>query len=475
MQIAFYTLGCKVNLFETQALSQMAVARGHTIVEHHADAVIVNTCTVTSISDHKNIRAIHKLRRDNPTAILVACGCLAETNPEKLQALPEVDFVFGTRNRAQVLAVCEAAVAGHPLPSLSAASQPADYTDHTDHTNQADPANPTSNTPWVFESLPAGVPAGRTRALLKIEDGCDNYCAYCIIPYARGAARSMPLSEVFEQTKRLEQAAVHEVVLTGIELASYGREWGITLVDLLEQLLPYFPRLRFRLGSLDPRIAGADFCQRLQGFPNLALHFHLSLQSGCDTVLQRMGRRYTTSLYYQNVCRLRETFPDCSITTDVIVGFPGETEAEFTQTLAFLQQCAFAAVHVFPYSPRKGTRAATMPHPLSQKVKESRATRTRQVAQALSEQYRKPFLGRVLSALPEHPIQGFTQNLWMAHSSFGFPVYVEGADIQKNIPEQVRLVALYRDGIRAEKLSVPAATVDQPNQSNQSDQSDSSD
>lgn len=426
MRFAFFTLGCKVNLFETQALEQLAQARGHEIVERDADAVIINTCTVTSVSDHKNIRAFHRLRKDHPRAVIAACGCFAQTDPACIRATGEIDLICGTSNRAEVIGLCEAAVQGsHAAPC----------------------AHDTDS----YEFLPAGVPRGRTRALLKIEDGCNNFCTYCIIPYARGRVRSLPPAQAEQETARLEAQGVHEIVLTGIEIASYGRDLqpAYTLVDLLCDLLSAHPAMRFRLGSLDPRVVDAAFCTRLARFDNLARHFHLSLQSGCDSVLQRMGRKYTSEEYIQAVQRIRAAFPDASVTTDLIVGFPGETEEEFAQTLAFLERCAFAAVHVFPYSVREGTRAAAMPGQLSQQEKASRAERAKAVAQQLSEDYRRDFVGRELSVLPEHRTDG----LWASHGMYGFPIYIEEDErVHKNGPVMVRLEALHRDGLRGKIL-----------------------
>lgn len=425
MRFAFYTLGCKVNLFETQALEQLAAARGHEIVARDADAVIVNTCTVTSVSDHKNIRAFHRLRRDNPHAVIAACGCFAQTDPERIRATGEIDLVCGTTDRAKTLDLCEQAVGGAvdaPAPAPDAG----------------------------FEQLPAGVPQGRTRALLKIEDGCDNFCTYCIIPYARGRVRSLPPAQVEQEAARLVASGVHEIVLTGIEIAAYGRDLHpqVTLVDLLVRLLEAQPDVRFRLGSLDPQLVDEAFCARLQGFDGLAQHFHLSLQSGCDSVLRRMGRRYTTAQFLACVERLRAAFPDCSITTDLIVGFPGETEQEFAQTLAFLRRCAFAAVHVFPYSVREGTRAASMPAQIERPVKAARAAQAKRVADALRSTYLSRFVGRMLEVLPEHPSGG----CWAAHGRYVFPVYIDDpADrCRKNRPVRVQLTGLHRDGLRAQ-------------------------
>ena len=258
--------------------------------------------------------------------------------------------------------------------------------------------------------------------------------------------RSLPVEQALEQTARLADAGVHEIVLTGIEIASYGKDFKpqVPLTELLEKLLTAQPNVQFRLGSLDPQAVDDAFCERLAGFANLARHFHLSMQSGCDTVLRRMNRHYTSEEFYRCVERLRRAFPDCSVTTDLIVGFPGETEDEFTQTLDFLERCAFASVHVFPYSVREGTKAAAMPGQLDQQTKTARAERAKQVAETLSAAYRKQFVGRTLYALPEHPTGG----LWAAHGRYGFPVYIED-EAEKNHPVTVKVIGLHKDGVLA--------------------------
>lgn len=424
MKICFETLGCKVNLFETQALAQLARERGHILVTKDADAVILNTCAVTAASEHKNLRAIHRLRRDNPGAVLAACGCFAQGSPERLRATGEVDLICGTSDRAAVIAACEQAV--HQSGSC----------------HWLEPAQTDG-----FELLRAGVPAGRTRALLKIQDGCDNYCTYCIIPYLRGHVRSMPPEAAYAEARRLAQSGVHEIVVTGIEIASYGSDLteDITLPKLMERLLSENPEVRFRLGSLEPRIADAEFCARLRPFPNLAPHFHLSLQSGCDSVLKRMRRRYDTALYRENATRLREAFPDCSLTTDLIVGFPGETEAEFLQTLSFIEERAFAAIHVFPYSVREGTAAARMEGQLPAPLRQERAERAKAVAAACGKRYRQRFLGRTLPVLLEHPAG---DGLWSGHTAYAFPVYVRADGVNlKNTIHEARLTALHKNGL----------------------------
>ncbi len=421
MKFAFYTLGCKVNLYETQGLRQLAEERGHITVDHDADAVIVNTCTVTSVSDHKNIRAFHKLRKENPVAVIAACGCFAEAEPERVRETGEIDIVCGTRDKAKAISLCEEAVLGKQC------------------------GEPEEENGTGFEPLPAGIPFGRTRALLKIEDGCDNFCAYCIIPYVRGRVRSLAPELAEKEAARLEREGVREIVLTGIEIASYGRDLGEgqNLTGLLCGLLSAHPGVRFRLGSLDPRTVDRDFCGKLGCFANLARHFHLSLQSGCDAVLERMGRKYTTGEFYKSVKLLKETFPLCSVTTDLIVGFPGETDEEFKQTLEFMERCEFGFVHVFPFSVRNGTRAAKLENQIPKEIKAERAQRAKEKALELSEQHRGNFIGRIMEVLPEHQ----SGEMWASHGTYGFPVYIESGKVNKNSPENVCIKSLYRDGV----------------------------
>lgn len=433
MKFAFHTLGCKVNRFESQALSQLAQSRGHEIVTQDADVCIINTCTVTSVSDHKNIRAFHKLRRENPHAIIAACGCFAQTDPEKVLAQPEIDLVCGTADRASILERCERMVRGEADDAVCAAC---------------------SVPSTVFESLPAGVPAGRTRALLKIQDGCDNYCTYCIIPYARGHVRSMDPKEVLSQVRQLVNAGIHEIVLTGIEISSYGSdlESDTNLVSLIEQVCREAPHVRIRLSSLEPRTVDDAFCRRLSVLPNLMHHFHLSLQSGSDSVLIRMKRKYTTQEYLQIITRLRMFFPHCSLTTDLIIGFPGETEQEFCETLAFIRQCNFSDMHVFPYSPRSGTIAAAMSGQIAPPVKEDRADQVKALARTMRKKFLDTFIGNVLEVLLEHPVG---EGMWSGHAAYDFPVLIHTQGV-KNTLVTVRIVGRNAAGLIGEEIPIAA-------------------
>ena len=382
MRIAIYTLGCKVNQYETQAMEQELTARGHELVdfEQPADAYIINTCSVTAISDKKSRQMIRRARKLNPDAIVAACGCYVQTHTDEVVELG-IDLVGGTGQRMEFL-----------RQLLTAAEKKTRVlVDDALHRHE-------------FEILPAGGQMSRTRAMLKVEDGCRNFCTYCIIPFARGPVRSLPISEAVAQTGQLAAEGYQEVVITGIEISSWGQDLDgeKSLIDLLEAVSAAAGEMRLRLGSLEPRTITEDFCRRAAKLTNLCPHFHLSLQSGCDETLRRMNRRYDTERFYKSVTLLREFFPGVAITTDLITGFPGETEEEFQKTLDFIRRCEFAQIHVFPYSVRPGTRAAAMEQ-LPKSVKEERAARAGEVAAQLHEQYLQSCVGQVYPVLFEQP------------------------------------------------------------------------
>ena len=386
MRVAIYTLGCKVNQYETQAMEQELLRRGHTLVpaETEADGYIVNTCSVTAISDKKSRQMIRRCHKLNPNAVVAACGCYVQTHPEVVAAL-DVDLLAGTGDRMAFLDLFEqAAHEKEPVRLLDDALRRRE-----------------------FEVLPAGGMAERTRAMLKVEDGCVNFCTYCIIPYARGPVRSLPLATAVAQTEQLRREGYRELVLTGIEISSWGHDLknGQSLIDLLEAVSAAAGDMRLRLGSLEPRTVTEDFCRRASQLPNLCPHFHLSLQSGCDATLRRMNRRYDTARFRESVRLLRAYFPRPAITTDVICGFPQETEEEFSATLAFLEECRFAAMHVFPYSIRPGTRAADMPQ-VPGPVKEERAARAGALAARLHREFLEGCVGETYSVLFEQPVAG---------------------------------------------------------------------
>ncbi len=388
MKVAIYTLGCKVNQYETQALETELVRRGHTLVpfEGQADAYIVNTCSVTAVSDKKSRNIVRRARRRRPDAVVAVCGCYVQTHAEQAKAL-QADLLMGTNDRMGFVDALERVAAQKAAPIF----------DVDDALKRR-----------TFEVLPAGGMEGRTRALLKVEDGCVNFCSYCIIPYARGPIRSLPLATAVAEAARLAGEGYRELVLTGIEISSWGRdlEGKPQLIDLIEAVCVAAPGLRIRLGSLEPRTITAEFCRRCAALPNLCPHFHLSLQSGCDTVLARMNRKYDCARYYESVKLLREYFNQPAITTDLIVGFPGESEEEFSATLEFIRRCAFSSMHVFPYSPRPGTPAAAMPGQVSPAVKEQRTHRAIQIAAAMEQTYLQSLVGQQLPVLFEQDEDG---------------------------------------------------------------------
>ena len=394
MRVAFYTLGCKVNQYETQALEQLFAARGHALVpfEGEADAYIVNSCTVTAVSDKKSRQTVRQARKRAPGAVIALCGCYPQTHPEDMDDLP-VDLVAGTGDRARFVELVEQAWAERqPITALDDAMKRR-----------------------VFEPLPAGGLEGRTRAMLKVEDGCVNFCTYCIIPYARGPVRSLPLCDAVEQAKKLAAEGYRELVLTGIEISSWGHDFrdGSSLIDLVEAVCGAAPDCRVRLGSLEPRTVTEEFCVRGAKLDNLCPHFHLSMQSGCDATLRRMNRKYGTARFFESVSLLRRHFDAPAVTTDMIVGFPGETEEEFAQSLEFIRRCAFAAMHIFPYSRRPGTPAAAMPGQVLNAVKEERARRAGEIAAGMERDYLSRFAGQRVEVLFEEERDG----LWRGHTA----------------------------------------------------------
>ena len=432
MKFSFYTLGCKVNQYETQAMQQMLLSHGHTLGEFDepCDGYIVNSCTVTAVSDKKTRNAIRRAQKLNPDAAVGVCGCYAQSAPDEVRALG-VDVMVGTADREAFVLQMEQAAQ--------------DKKNHA-HWEKVAP----SNLPRAFEQLPAGGLAARTRALLKIEDGCNNFCTYCIIPYARGRVRSMPLEAAVEETKKLAREGYREIVVNGIEISSWGWEWknGSRLSALLLAICQAAPEVRIRLGSLEPRTIDEDFCKTLSVCKNLCPQFHLSLQSGSDTVLKRMNRKYDTARYLESVRLLHRYFPGCAITTDLIVGFPGETEQEFSQSVSFLQTCELAAVHVSPSPRRKGTPAASMPDQIEKAEKERRAAVAGETATALHRAYLARQLGTEHDVLFEQTEKGY----FTGHTMNYVKVYCDAENLRNEI-RRVRITALFEDGVLAEPVS----------------------
>ena len=409
MKVAFYTLGCKMNQYETQAMEQLLRQRGHQVVDFsgEADAYVVNTCSVTAVSDQKSRKVLHRVRREHPGALLAVCGCYPQTHQEDMAAL-DVDLISGTGDRAGFLDLLEEAARERRL--IESIDRSFDRR--------------------TFEVLPAGGGENRTRAMLKVEDGCVNFCSYCIIPYARGPVRSAPLDVVVEQARALAAQGYREIVITGIEISSWGQDLkcGKSLIDLLEAVAAAVGDVRLRLGSLEPRTVTEEFCRRASAIPTLCPQFHLSMQSGCDATLKRMNRKYDTARYLESVELLNRHFHRPAVTTDMIVGFPGETEEEFSTSLDFIRKCGFAQMHLFPYSIRPGTPAAKMEQ-VSAQVKEERARRAAEVAARMHRDYLEGCVGEVYPVLFEQPKDG----RYAGHAPNYMEVFAEGEDLHNEV------------------------------------------
>ena len=387
MKYIITTLGCKVNQVETQAMEAMLAAHGHMPAApgELADAVIVNTCAVTAESGRKSRQTIRRLRDENPGAVVAVSGCYSQLSPEESAQIGAA-VIFGTGDRAGFVAAVEKA---------AAEGESARCVDEPFRRRE-------------MEKLPAGAVSGRTRAMLKIQDGCVNFCSYCIIPYTRGRLRSLPLEDAAAEAARIRDQGYRELVLTGIEVASYGVDLPGKpgLADVIETVAEQAGPMRLRLGSLEPTVITEDFCRRLAATGKLCRHFHLSLQSGCDRTLKAMNRKYDTAFFYQATQLLRHWFPGCAITCDLITGFPGETEEDQAETLAFIEKCAFSDMHIFPYSRRPGTPADAMPGQCTQALKAARAHEAQTVARRMHRAFLEQSVGQVLPVLFETGEEG---------------------------------------------------------------------
>ena len=378
---ALHNLGCKVNAYETEAMQQLLEQAGYEIVpfEEKADVYIVNTCTVTNIADRKSRQMLHRAKKQNPEALVVAAGCYVQAAEAELKEDSAVDLLIGNNRKKDLISILEAYESGVQEDAVI----------DINHTKE-------------YEALSVTQTAEHTRAYVKVQDGCNQFCSYCIIPYARGRVRSRPASEVCQEIASLARAGYREVVLTGIHLSSYGLDLeGESLLSLIQAVHQIDGIRRIRLGSLEPRIVTEEFAAALAGMEKFCPHFHLSLQSGCDATLSRMNRRYTAEEYERTCELLRRTFDQPALTTDVIVGFPGETEEEFEETLAFLKRIRLFEIHVFKYSRRRGTRAAVMENQIPEQVKTERSRILMELDRENSEAYILEQRGRDVEILIE--------------------------------------------------------------------------
>lgn len=393
--VAFYTLGCKVNQYETEAMGEIFEKAGYQIVESEslADVYVINTCTVTNLGDRKSRQFIRRAKRKNPEAIIAVVGCYSQTAPDEVQSIEGVNIILGTNDRNKIV----------------------EYVEKVQRENEKINAVKDIMEIHAFEEMKIDEIKGKTRAFLKIQEGCNQYCTYCIIPYARGPVRSRKIEDIMAEVKRLANNEFKEVVLTGIHVASYGKEFkNISLLDVIKNVHEVEGIERIRLSSIEPKIMTEAFVSEISALRKVCPHFHLSLQSGCDETLRRMNRKYTTDEYKTIVNRLRKFMPEVSITTDIMVGFPGETEEEFEKTLKFVKEIGFSQIHVFKYSPRKGTPAAQYENQIPSKVKNVRSEKLIRTARESMMVYHEKFIGKIKEVLFEtvsHEMEGYYEGL----------------------------------------------------------------
>jgi len=414
--VAFYTLGCKVNQYETNAMKQKFIEKDYEIVdfEEIADVYVVNTCTVTNMSDRKSRQIIRRAKETNKNSLLVVTGCYAQVAKDELEKIEDIDIVIGNQEKKDIVTFVEE--------------------------KQKEKIEKVSDILYEksFAEFGSSTYTDKTRAVIKVQDGCDRFCSYCIIPYARGRIRSRKPEEVIAEIEQLAKKGIKEVVITGIHLASYGKEYKphISLLELLEDINKIDGIERIRLGSLEPTLMTKDFIEGLVKLEKICDHFHLSLQSGCDETLQRMNRRYTAEEFEEGIKIIRENFSNVSLTTDVIVGFPGETEEEFSKTYEFLERIRFYKMHVFKYSGRKGTKAAVMPNQITGEVKEERSNKLIELSNKYQKEQNQKYIGKEIDVLFEEQdgkyIKGHTTNYIM--------VYVKSED--KTLEDTIRKVKI---------------------------------
>ena len=388
--VALITLGCKVNQYETNAMSQKLIENGYKVVEHtqKADIYIINTCTVTNMSDRKSRQMIRRAKEMNPKAFIIVVGCYVQVSKEEVEKIEEIDLALGNEEKVNIVDYCNKLLEEKDSEKQSA----------MEDVMQAKEFSEFGETSYTE----------KTRAVIKVQDGCDRFCSYCIIPYARGRVRSRKPEHIIKEIENIAKQGIKEVVITGIHIASYGKDFrnGYKLIDLLEEINQIEGIERIRLGSIEPLLITEEFVQRLTKLEKICEHFHLSLQSGCDETLKRMNRRYTIEQFTEIVERLRVAYSNVNLTTDIIVGFPGETEEEFNKTYKFLENIKFYKMHIFKYSQRKGTKAAEMPEQISPEEKEKRSKKLIELSDKNEEEYNKKYIGKTVEVLWEEEKQG---------------------------------------------------------------------
>lgn len=480
-KIALHNLGCKVNSYEIEVMQQILQEKGYTIVpfDEVADIYIVNTCTVTNIADRKSRQMLHRAKQKNPEAVVVAVGCYVQTGKEAVLADGSIDLCIGNNRKKDILTILEAFLEEREQlkTEQEKTQQGAMLASSCDVT--AKTLNDTTviniNETYEYEEMTLSRTAEHTRAYIKIQDGCNQFCSYCVIPYARGRVRSRHAEDVLAEIRGIVAAGYKEVVLTGIHISSYGidfdeEQWSLgrsvevhrdkerrdysgssKLLDLIERIHEIEGLERIRLGSLEPRIVTQEAAKRLAALPKVCPHFHLSLQSGCDETLVRMNRHYTTGEYSQSVNFLRQAFPNPAITTDVIVGFPGETEEEFAKTKEFLEKICFYEMHIFKYSKREGTRAAVMPAQVQDSIKTKRSNELLAMEKMQSQQFRESYLGKEAEILLEEEKEINKTNYFLGHTAdyvkVAIPADGNGQRLQENILAKVQVKSFLNEDV----------------------------
>ena len=449
--VAFITLGCKVNQYETNAMAQKLIKKGYKIVEHDqkADIYIINTCTVTNMSDRKSRQMIRRAKETNPQAKIIAVGCYVQVARKEIENMEGIDLVLGNEEKVDIAKYCDEIL-----------DKPTDLKDVM-HTKE-------------FAEFGEITYTEKTRAVIKVQDGCDRFCSYCIIPYARGRVRSRKPENVISEITEIAKKGIKEVVITGIHIASYGKDFKekdfkekdcqekdrqekdsngkYELIDLLEEINKIEGIQRIRLGSIEPLLITEEFVQRLSKLEKICEHFHLSLQSGCDETLKRMNRRYTTEQFKEITERLRKTYPNVNLTTDIIVGFPGETEAEFEKTYQFLKEIKFYKMHIFKYSPRKGTKAAEMKEQVPPEIKEERSKKLIELSDKNEKEYNQEYVGKEVEVLWEEEKNGVYKGHTKNYVLVELPEQKQGGNME-NVLEVVMIEKAEKHQIIAKKTN----------------------
>jgi len=419
--VSFYTLGCKVNQYETNAMEQQFIKNNYEIVENtqKADIYVINTCTVTNMAERKSRQMLRRVKEINPFAVLVVCGCYAQVAKNELEQIPEIDIILGINEKNEIVQIVENYM--EKMAEQDKRSQEAEIDDVSKQKEFLDFGDVTYTE--------------KNRAVVKVQDGCNMFCSYCIIPYARGRIRSRKIESVVSEIEKIAKEKIKEVVITGIHVASYGKDFDnentskkIRLIDLLEAINKIDGIGRIRLSSLEPTIVDEEFATRLSKLDKICDHFHLSLQSGCDETLKRMNRKYTTQIYRDAVATLRKYYPEASFTTDVIVGFPDETDEEFAKTYEFLKEIDFYRLHVFKYSPRRGTVAEKMPNQIDGNKKEERSNKLIELSNSMENKHNQSYIGKTVKVLFEEFEDGF----FKGHTTNYMMVKVAGEEEQSD-------------------------------------------